>query len=418
MKKLALLLLILASCHRPESEGPLIVSIQIQDRNGLTETISAPERLENFQTLDFLASQPYKKILRVFKQKGKHTAKITTYHSNGQIWKYLEAQDMRAFGTYKEWHPNGRLKIEATVIGGSADVSDSSEQDWLFDGIATSYDSQGKLLATIPYEKGVLHGTSLYFYPSGQLEKESPFVQNELQGMSRTFSTDGKLHSQTNYHLGLKTGKSIGYSSETTQAWVEEYEEGLLQEGIYLAIDGQTISQIQQGNGFQCLFNNGSVETMIEYRKGKAEGLVKQFSPQGTILSSHYIKNGKKQGEELFYYAADEGSLPKLSISWEGDLISGLVKTWYPSGKLQSEREFSNNQKMGPALTWYQDGQLMNVEEYEEDTLVKGQYFKRKQTDPISSVTNGNGFATLFDGQGAFLRKVQYVKGKPLDPDQ
>ena len=51
-------------------EFPL-ASIQIQDRNGLTETISTPERLEPYRELDYLASQPYRKIIRIFKQNGK-----------------------------------------------------------------------------------------------------------------------------------------------------------------------------------------------------------------------------------------------------------------------------------------------------------------------------------------------------------
>jgi antitoxin component YwqK of YwqJK toxin-antitoxin module len=260
-----------------------------------------------------------------------------------------------------------------------------------------------------------LHGLSLYFYPNGQIEKEIPFTQNELQGEARTFSQQGNLLSKTNYQSGLKQGKSFGYWVGTNICWEEDYQGGLLQEGIYYSTLGEIISKIQQGNGFQCLFKNGFLETMAEYRQGKAEGLIKQLSPQGKLRSSHQIKNGKKQGEELFYY--EDNVFPKLSINWEGDVISGLVKTWYSDGAIESQREFSNNQKMGPALSWYQSGELMSVEEYEEDRLIKGDYFKRKQKEPVSSVVKGNGFATLFDGQGTLLRKVQYVKGKPLDPD-
>jgi antitoxin component YwqK of YwqJK toxin-antitoxin module len=59
----------------------------------------------------------------------------------------------------------------------------------------------------------------------------------------------------------------------------------------------------------------------------------------------------------------------------------------------------------------------MLIEEYEHDVLLQGQYFKKNIKEPISTITQGNGVATLYDEQGIFLRKVIYHKGKPLDPE-
>ncbi len=59
----------------------------------------------------------------------------------------------------------------------------------------------------------------------------------------------------------------------------------------------------------------------------------------------------------------------------------------------------------------------MVYEEYEEDRLVTGQYYKIQRKDPVSMVTNGNGLATLHDEAGSFLRKIPYLKGKPVDPE-
>jgi hypothetical protein len=69
------------SHYSPAVVDPL-VAIQIQDRNGFTETISNPERLENYYSIDFLGSQPFKKVLRVYKKDGKNHSIITTYHPN------------------------------------------------------------------------------------------------------------------------------------------------------------------------------------------------------------------------------------------------------------------------------------------------------------------------------------------------
>ena len=99
------------------------------------------------------------------------------------------------------------------------------------------------------------------------------------------------------------------------------------------------------------------------------------------------------------------------------DRISGIVKTWYNNGKLESQRELSRNKKNGSSLGWYRDGSLMYMEEYEDDVLSKGQYFKKNHKESVSSIANGNGLATLYDENGIFLRKVLYAKGKAVEPE-
>ncbi len=125
----------LSGCSRHTEPSEMLVAIQIQDRNGITETISIPERLYTYEQTDFLNSQPYKKVLRVYKKEGKNRSVITAYHPNGSISEYLEAEDMRAHGAFREWFSNGQIKIEATVIGGIADITPAAKKDWLFHGV-------------------------------------------------------------------------------------------------------------------------------------------------------------------------------------------------------------------------------------------------------------------------------------------
>lgn len=421
MKKYLLTLLFAAGCHHTNSDPPL-VTIQIQDRNQLTETINHPERLASYEAIDFLSSQPYKKVLRVFKKEGKNFSKITTYHSNGVPWKYLEAEEMRANGAYREWFSNGQLKIEAQVIGGTADVSSGSEQDWLFEGVSRVFDDQGRIVAQITYEKGALEGPSFYYFPTGQLEKEIHFVKNKMEGDFLEYHLDGSLKSKTAYHLGLKNGESVGYFENTQTAWVEEYQQDLLQEGTYFDENGKPLSEIKKGFGFQALFENQAL-LLVEYRAGLPEGMIKKFNPLGQLQKSYSIKNGLKKGEEIEYYLSSEllgakgEPSPKLSVMWQENKIHGTVKTWYPNGTLESQREYSCNQKQGPSMSWYADGSLMLLEEYEGDNLIKGQYYRMKGKESISTVFNGSGVATLHDESGSFLRKITYSKGKPIDPE-
>ncbi len=421
IKRLLTLVIIAAGCHHTAPIDPLSL-IQIQDRNGLTETISNPDRLTQYQGIDFSSSQPYKKVLRVYRTNGKNHSIITTYHPNGTLCQYLEAKELRASGAYREWYSNGQLKVESTVIGGTADVSPGSQQDWLFDSLSQVWDEQGNLVAQIPYEKGVLEGPSTYFYPSGQIEKIFPFVKNTLEGEVLIYTKEGTLKTKTKYKKGRKEGESLGFFDHDQIAFSEEYTEGLIRKGRYYSPKGNLISEIQNGGGFQALYENGAL-TLTEFKIGQPEGLVQKMTPSGELQKSFYFKNGKKQGEETEYYLSSDldapkaRPLPKLSLTWNENTIHGSVKTWYPNGKLQSQREYSHNQKSGAALAWYREGGLMMVEEYEEDRLVSGKYFKLNKMEPVSTISNGNGLVTLYDETGSFLRKIPYLKGKPIDPE-
>ena len=420
---LLFLLFIMQGCHQTVLMDPL-VAIQIQDRNGLTETVSAPERLENYSGIDFLSSQPYKKILRIYRAKGKSHSKITTYHPNGSIWQYLEAEELRAHGAYKEWHPNGRLKIEATVIGGTADVAQGAQRDWLFDGVSQVWDEQGKLLAQIPYKQGVLEGISTYFYPSGQVEKELPYHNHVLEGLAVEYFPNGSVQSKTSYSQGNKQGPCLGFFQNGQIAWEEDYSNNLILKGSYYNPKGELLSKVDDGSGFRALFDEDTLSFLVQIQQGFAEGGVKQFSKKGELQATYHVKNGKKVGEEIVYFLSSERTdgnktqlLPKLSIHWKDSAIHGVVQTWYDNGQLQSQREFCHNQKMGPSLAWYRDGSLMLLEEYEENHLTKGQYYKKNALDAVSSVINGSGIASLYDENGVFLRRIPYVKGDPVDPE-
>ena len=102
MKYFFVIFLLLTGCisHGTVPKENTLLSIQLLDRNGFSETISTKERLALHAQTDFLIPQPYQKVIRIFgrDRAGKSHSKITTYHSNGFIWQYLESVDGRAHG--------------------------------------------------------------------------------------------------------------------------------------------------------------------------------------------------------------------------------------------------------------------------------------------------------------------------------
>lgn len=413
------LLLLIASCHRASREE--LVLIQIQDRNGLSETISDEEKLKVHSTKNFLDSQPYKKVFRLYRSEGKNRSVITTYYPNGSPWQLLEAKEMRAFGAYREWFSDGRPKIEAQVIGGTADLSLSAQETWLFDGISKVFDEKGSLIAQITYDKGALSGISSSYYPSGAIEKETPYLQDQIVGEERTFWESGRLKSTSLYQADVKEGKSFGFWPNGDPSWEEEYEQGYLVSGVYFDCNNAIVAEVKNRSGSRALFDHRRPIRIEEIRNGIPEGLVQCFDALGRLRSTHHLKNGKKHGIEIEYYLSGDPSSkpqPKLSLDWDQDMIHGNVKTWYENGQMESQREVYKNKKAGIACAWYRDGGLMLLEEYENDQLVRGQYYKKNQSSPVSSITSGNGIATLYDSEGLFQGKITYLKGKPLDPNE
>ena len=421
MKRVLILFVLIATgCHHTTQESKTLSLIQIQDRNSLTETISNKDRLVVHQATNFLDPQPYKKVLRVYKNEGKNSSIITTYHPNGVLCQYLEAKEMRAQGAYREWFSNGVQKIEAEVIGGTADLADGAQDDWIFNGLSKVWDDQGNLMARIEYSKGVLEGQSMYYFPNGQVQKELPFKQNQLSGTAYEYTSEGGLKSKTEYIKGTPNGKSLGYFENGKEAWIEKYTEGRLLNGTYYDLHGLLLTEVIDGTGFQARYCDGAL-TLIEFHVGIPEGLIKEHTSSGNLKRSYFVKNGRKNGEDVEYYypASDlERPQPKLSVHWKDNAIYGSVKTWYENGQLQSEREYSLNQRTGPSLAWYKEGSLMLYEEYEGERLIKGQYYKIQNKQPVSNVLNGAGIATFYDEHGKLLRKVVYLNGKPVEPEE
>lgn len=419
MKKIAAILFLLTGCaHHTINKSDNLTSIQLLDRNGFSETISLRDRLSVYENTDFLSAQPYQKVVRVYGKvsDGKTFSKITTYHSNGQLWKYLESENGRAHGNYREWYPNGQLKISAVVIEGTADVSEMGQMTWLFDSASNVFDEQGNLIAEILYSKGQLEGTSRYYFSSGELKSEIPYLKNEIHGTLQVFNIGGECLENIPYNNGQRDGLSTIYWSPGKLKAEELYQNGLLTKASYFNLKEEPISKIENGFGKQAVFKDEFLLSLLEYQNGTITGEVQTFNADGCLINLYLVKDGMKMGEEWEYYPTNDGIRhPKLFLEWDQDSIHGVTKTWYESGVIESQREMNNNKKHGLSFAWYKEGDLMLMEEYEDDVLLKGSYYKNWEKTPISKVENGKGIATLFDREGRLIRKISYEKGLPLN---
>lgn len=420
----ATLPLLSSGCSHPfycAIEEPCLISIHIIDRNGLTETISNPDRLKDYACVDFLKNQSYKKVLRVFSRDpcGNTPSIITSYYENGQIQKYLEVTNNRASGKYYEWYDNGSLHLQVNIIGGIADITMAAENTWLFDGPAEVWDDCGNILAYINYSKGKLEGDSYYYHTSGSLWKKYTFCDGKEEGTFEIYYKDGNTLQTAQYCNGKRHGQTIRYWNCGSIAAIEEYRMGKLLEGKYLDRSGELVSSICNGNGQRAAFSETCLKELHTYVNGIPDGEVRVLGSDGSLIKTWIIRDGEKHGPEIEYYPTFLCQKPqvKMEVTWYKGKIHGMCKTWYSNGIQESQREMTNNNKNGVLTGWYRDGSLMLIEEYEEDVLTKGEYYRRGEKSIASEVEDGgNGVAILYDGEGNFLRKVIYRHGKAYEP--
>ncbi len=419
---LCVLLFAFTGAKRSQNRKPRLLplsSVHIIDRNGFSETISNKERLNQFQNVNFLSSQPYQKVLRIYARSstGNIRSVVNTYHENGNPKQFLEILNARANGSYCEWHENGNMSILAKVIGGMADVTSVAEKTWLFDGPCYAWDEEERQIAEINYSQGSLEELTTYFHPNGQIWKRIPYTKNQIEGTTEIFRSNGELLQQMTYSQGQRHGASVRYWEGQQLASHEDYCRGKLENGQYFDKKGNLVAEVKQGVGYRAIFGKENIQELQEFVDGSLEGEVKVFNQEGRLKRIYHVKNDIKHGEEVEYYdrffASSAPPQPKLSFYWYEGKIQGMVKTWYPTGALESQKEMANSARNGVLTAWYRDSNLMMIEEYDNDKLMRGDYFKREEKVPVSQIIEGKGVATIFDADGHFVQKISYLNGKP-----
>jgi len=408
-----LLLILFVGCSQYHNEE--LSSIQITDRSGFQETISNRDRLKELGSSDFTEPQPYQKVVRVYQKDrvGKIASKVSSYHDNGYLHQMIEVVNGRASGAYLEYHDNGQLRIEAVVMEGVGDLTDIAKSSWIFNGISRAWDSNGNLLAHINYEKGKLVEKTEHYYPDGAIKMAIPYTAGFVNGDVQEFDQAGDLIGLSHFEMGVPESKAYFIGDGKRPKFNEYYRKGKLLDAVYFDLEGNKISAVSNGKGWVSKFYEGRLTEKRECTAGAVDGQVKIYGLTGDLENTYIESGGEKHGEEILFYPMSHQ--PKLSIQWYEGEVHGKVKTYYPDGKVESEKEMNHNQNEGLAFAWYTSGDLMLVEEYEGGRLLQGKYFEMGMKDSVSRIIHGTGVATLYDKGGTFIRKVNYEKSRVID---
>lgn len=91
-------------------------------------------------------------------------------------------------------------------------------------------------------------------------------------------------------------------------------------------------------------------------------GLIKNYYPSGKIESEINYVNGVRDGDAKFYW--DNGNI-KTELNYNNGKVDGLVKEYYPTGILKETYTIQDGKKQGPLTFYNEQGAFLSEIYYE-----------------------------------------------------
>ena len=102
------------------------------------------------------------------------------------------------------------------------------------------------------------------------------------------------------------------------------------------------------------------------YRKGKPNGIVREYSKDGILGYYEYYLNGKEDGICRVY--SDDGSII-LEQYYSNGKLNGMAKD-YKNGKLESETPFTMDKANGIKKEYYESGKVKTETTYKNNKII------------------------------------------------
>lgn len=270
-----------------------------------------------------------------------------------------------------------------------------SIQNGTINGIRTIYNRSGFLTEKANWANNLYNGEYLSYYPQGMLKYKSFYKEGDLLGISSEYYSNGDLKSEIQFEEKEKVGKAQYFFP-----------------GGKIATEGNVMNNFAIGE-WKSYYYSGNVYYISNYNnEGKETGLWVDYAHDGKIETEMNYENGKKHGEENFYY---NGKLMYRNIYKNGVLTDintfypdgkirekitavnkifvakiysndpshdylykqvsyksngekhGKFITYAPNGKVVSEVNYKDNLKEGTSINYYPNGKIMDYVEYKED---------------------------------------------------
>jgi uncharacterized protein len=230
------------------------------------------------------------------------------------------------------------------------------------------------------------------YFENGKLKSEGNRKNFEIDSTWKFYNEEGKLILEVNYKYGKKNGLKISYLDKET-------------------IKENFINDVKEGYT-RNYYKNGVLKMEIPFVKGLEQGLGKEYSADGNIITiieykkgfivdrmkiNRYDQNNHKQGKWYTFY--DNGNVKTEGI-YKDDKKNGYFKEYTENGDLISVAKFINDKKQ---------------EDAEEITKldVENEYYPDGKLKASGTYRNGipEGIRREYNKEGEIERSFIYKKG-------
>lgn len=327
-----------------------------------------------------------------------------TYSQNGKIKSEGNRKNFELDSLWKFYNGEGKLVTEINYRNGKkegmkttwdADGFIVSEESFLNDvkqGESQSYyppddslSKKGKPKIKTPFDKGKEHGIAyeydksgniitIFEYNYGVLKKQEMINRTDKagqkQGTWKEFYPGGKIKSETTYQGGKKMGYEKKYTETGSLANIEKFVcDSVVEEAPEIT------TKLEVRNEY---YEDGAIKRTGTYLAGIAEGIHKEYSPEGKITSAKIYKDGNLTAEGMMDEAGN---------------MQGEWTEYHPDGKVRGKGIYENGLKTGDWIFYHPNGKLEQ----------KGKYDKKGRPQ---------GLWQWYYESGNLLREETYLNGK------
>lgn len=113
------------------------------------------------------------------------------YYTGGKVSSEFTMTDKTGLnGELKKYGYEGHLTSVVTISNG------------VKSGIEIWYDSVGRVIRKVPYNKGRVHGTLKELYPNGTIMATIPYKYSIKEGTAYSYNKDGSVHKKVIFKNG------------------------------------------------------------------------------------------------------------------------------------------------------------------------------------------------------------------------
>jgi antitoxin component YwqK of YwqJK toxin-antitoxin module len=322
------------------------------------------------------------------------------------VWKFYSEQGKIAFEfNYKEGKKNGLKKTYDTKEGILL-TAENYEND-VKEGITTIYYKDGKVKETIPFVAGKEDGQGFEYDPDGTIltltQYKMGFIQKSeiinrkdknglKQGLWKEFYPNGMVKNEVTYSDGKMSGYLKEYSLKGSLMNTTKYIDGVLQ------TDAPELAKLDVKTAY---YDNGAVRYTATYKDGVAEGIQREFSPEGKVINAKVYVGGTLTGEGILDTAGRK---------------QGPWKEYHPNGVVKSKGVYLNGKRVDDWTFYFSNEKVEQKGKYDKKGRAQGPWKWYYESGNILREENyrnnlQDGMMTEYTDSGKVITKGEYLDG-------